>query len=67
MNVTTSPVNTNNLKWAVFVAQLVEGSLPTPEVRGSNPVIGKLYLYYLYSVNCFEKMKIKERGRERSN
>ena len=42
MNVTTSPVNTNNLKWAVFVAQLVEGSLPTPEVRGSNPVIGRL-------------------------
>ena len=27
---------------AVFVAQLVERSLPTPEVCGSNPVIGKL-------------------------
>ena len=26
---------------AVVVAQLVERSLPTPEVRGSNPVIGK--------------------------
>ena len=26
---------------AVVVAQLVERSLPIPEVRGSNPVIGK--------------------------
>ena len=26
---------------AVVVAQLVELSLPIPEVRGSNPVIGK--------------------------
>ena len=32
--------------WAVVVAQLVEWSLPTPEVRGSNPVIGKnLFVY----------------------
>ena len=29
-------------KWAVVVTQLVERSLPTPEVRGSNPIIGKL-------------------------
>ena len=30
---------------AVVVAQLVEWSLPIPEVRGSNPVIGKnLYI-----------------------
>ena len=28
---------------AVAVAQLVEWSLPTPEVRGSNPVIGKIF------------------------
>ena len=28
--------------WAVIVAQLVERSLTTPEVRGLNPVIGKL-------------------------
>ena len=28
---------------AVVVAQLVEWSLPIPEVRGSNPVIGKIY------------------------
>ena len=27
----------------VVVAQLVERSLPIAEVRGSNPVIGKIY------------------------
>ena len=31
--------------WEVVVVQLVEWSLPTPEVRGSNPVIGKIYMY----------------------
>ena len=31
----------NNIKGAVVVAQLVEWSLLIPEVRGSNPVIGK--------------------------
>ena len=31
----------NITKWAVVVAQLVERSLPIPEVRSSNPVIGK--------------------------
>ena len=31
---------------AVVVAQLVERSLPIPEVRGSNPAIGKnLFIY----------------------
>ena len=31
---------------AVVVAQLVERSLPKPEVRSSNPVIGKnLFIY----------------------
>ena len=29
---------------AVVVAQLVERSLPTSEIRGLNPNIGKLYL-----------------------
>ena len=32
--------------WAVAVTQLVERSLPTPEVRGLNLVIGKLYIKY---------------------
>ena len=40
----------------IVVALLVERSLPTPEVRSSNPVIGKLYI----TVNCFEKTKIKK-------
>ena len=29
---------------AMVVAQLVEQLLPTPEIRGSNPVIVKFYL-----------------------
>ena len=32
---------------AVVVAQLVEWSLPIPEVRGLNPVIGKKIIYIL--------------------
>ena len=47
----------------MVVAQLVERSLPIPEVRGSNPVIGKK-LYQTLTVNCIEKTKIKKRGRE---
>ena len=54
-------------QWAVGVAQLVERSLPIPEVHGLNPVIGKkLYLYctFVYCQLCIEKTKIKEkRGR----
>ena len=33
----------NKSIWEVVVAQLVEWSLLIPEVRGSNPVIGKIY------------------------
>ena len=35
-----------NINWAVVVAQLVEQFLPVPEVRGSNPVIGKNLFTY---------------------
>ena len=42
----------------VVVAQLVEWSLPTPEVCRSNPIFGKI-LYVLFTVNYVEKMKIK--------
>ena len=43
------------------MAQLIERSLPTPEVHGSNPVIGKPNnIYILYAVNCIEKTKIKK-------
>ena len=45
---------------AVVVAQLVERSIPTPEIRGSNPVICKV-LYAKVSTNCnIEKTKIKK-------
>ena len=41
----------------MVVAQLVEGSLPTPEIRGSDPDIGKIL-----SANCtIEKGKNKEK------
>ena len=32
-----------SIVWAVVVAQLVERSLPTPEVHVSNPVISKKF------------------------
>ena len=41
----------------MVVAQLEERSLPTPEIRGSNPDFGKVL-----SPNCtLEKTKIKEK------
>ena len=51
------------LTLALVVAQLVEWSLPTPNVRSSNPVICK-NLKWIFAVNCIEKMKIKKKGRE---
>ena len=49
------------------MAQLVEQLLLTPEVRSSNPVIGKL-LYRTFNclstVNCIEKTKIKKKEAE---
>ena len=35
--------------------------LPTPEVCSSNPVIGKIYIVHLFTVNYIEKTKIKEK------
>ena len=43
-----------------MVAQLVELLLPIPEVRGSNPVIGKIYIEH-FTANCIEKTKIKKK------
>ena len=40
------------------VAQLVERLLPIPDVRGSNPVIGKKFVYCQLSI---EKTKIKKK------
>ena len=33
---------------AVVVAQLVERSLPKPEIHGSNPINGNIIYYHLY-------------------
>ena len=44
----------------MVVAQWVEMSLTIPEVRSSNPVIGK-NLYRTFTVNCIEKTKIKKK------
>ena len=30
--------------WAVVVSQLAKWLLPTPEVQGSNPIIGKVFI-----------------------
>ena len=43
------------------MAQLAERSLPISEVRGLNPVIGKIYIEYLFTVNCIEKAKINKK------
>ena len=45
------------------MAQLVERSLPTPNVRGSNPVIGKIDIeHFLSTVLKRRKEKKKEAG-----
>ena len=43
-----------------MVAQLVKRSLPTPEIRGSNPVIGKIYIECLLSSVLIRRKLIKE-------
>ena len=43
----------------MVVAQFAEWSLPNPEVRGSNPVIGKK-IYWTFTFNCVEKTKKKK-------
>ena len=55
-------MNFNQFK--VVVAQLVEQSLPIPEIRGSNPVIGKILFInrtIVYCQLCSEKTKIKKK------
>ena len=48
---------------AVVVAQLIELSLPTWEVSGSNPVIGKIYTEHFFMVLKRRKLKTKEAGK----
>ena len=45
-------------QWAVMVAQLVERSLPTPEIRSSNLTIGKVLSTYYIQI---EKTKVKKK------
>ena len=46
----------------MFVAQLAERSLPTSELRGLKPNIGKVFRMLIF-VNCnSEKAKIKKKG-----
>ena len=49
---------------AVVVAQLVEWSLPTPEVRDSKPIIGKIYMFNIYSQLYRKDENKRKRGRE---
>ena len=44
----------------MVVAQLVERSLPIPEIHGSNPVIAK-FIEHLFTINWIEKTKIKKK------
>ena len=47
------------------MAQLVKQLLSIPEVCGSTPVIGKIYIeylfVYLFIINCIEKTKINKK------
>ena len=45
----------------MVVAQLVERSLPTPEVCGSNPVIGKKYIEDLLSTVLIRRKEKEKR------
>ena len=45
----------------MVVAQFVERSLPTPEIRGLNPVIGKFYLLS----TVFKKLYWKNENKEK--
>ena len=42
----------------MVVAQLVEWSRLTPEISGSDPVIGNSFFYQRYKLKCIEKANI---------
>ena len=54
-----SPIN-----WPVVVAQLAARSLSTLEVRGSNPVIGKILSGTFVCCGLYREDGNKEKGRE---
>ena len=43
----------------VVVGQLVEWSLPTPEIRGSNPDIGNFYFPFPAIFKCFSAANMR--------
>ena len=45
----------------MVVAQLVEQFLPSPEVRGSNQVIGEIYIEHCLLSTVLERRKNKKR------
>ena len=45
--------------WVVVATHLVERSLDTPEIRSSNPVIGKFYLLPSNSIKAAFSGKMK--------
>ena len=57
-----NPLLTSTLLWGVIVAQLVDQSLPTPEIRNSNPVIGKIYIERLLSIVLKKRKEEAENG-----
>ena len=50
------------MSWAVVLAQLVERLLPTPQVRGSIPVIGKLYIEHYFLSTVFKRRKLRKKA-----
>ena len=53
----------DNFLWAVVVAQLAERSLPTPEIRGSNPDIGNISnIFICQLLSRKDENKEKEAG-----
>ena len=58
---TLSAVTKNGLARAVVGTHLVELLPLTPEVCSSNPVVDKIYIEHLCTVNCIEKTIIKKK------
>ena len=54
-------VISNQTKKKIVVAQLVERSLPTPEILGSNLVISKILSTKLSTNGIIEKTKTKKK------
>ena len=48
------------------MTQLLERLLSTPEIRGSNPGIGKFYLLSSVIKRFFEKIKIKKKRQRKT-